>query len=133
MEEERWKERFENICKALYQLETALQQENFSILEKDGVIQRFEFTMELAWKTMQDILNSRGYADLKGAKPVIKQAFRDGIIKDGQQWINMLEDRNKSTHLYDETLALEIFDKIQLRYLALLADFKTKISNQSSN
>ncbi len=87
--------------------------------------------MELAWKTIQDILNSRGYIDLKGPKPAIKQAFRDGIISDGQEWINMLEDRNKSTHLYDETLALEIFDKIQLQYLSLLTGFKAKISNQS--
>ncbi|MEO6638973.1 MAG: nucleotidyltransferase substrate binding protein, partial [Ginsengibacter sp.] len=118
-----------NFCKALHQLETALQQKNFSVLEKDGVIQRFEFTMELAWKTIQDILNSRGYVDLKGPKPVIKQAFRDGIIMDGQEWINMLEDRNKSTHLYDETLALEIFERIQLQYLALLVDFKTKFLN----
>ncbi|MDQ6762896.1 MAG: nucleotidyltransferase substrate binding protein [Bacteroidota bacterium] len=131
MEEERWIERFENFCRALHQLETALQQKKVSVLEKDGVIQRFEFTMELAWKTIQDILNSRGYIDLKGPKPVIKQAFRDGIISDGQEWINMLEDRNKSTHLYDETLALEIFDKIQLQYLSLLTGFKAKISNQS--
>ncbi len=71
-----------------------------------------------------------GYPDLEGQKPVLKQAFRDGIIIDGQEWINMLEDRNKSAHLYDETLALEIFDKIQLQYFGLLMDFKNKISNQ---
>ncbi len=52
MEEERWKERFENFCKAIKQLEVALQQKDFSVLEKDGVIQRFEFTVELAWKTV---------------------------------------------------------------------------------
>ncbi len=95
-------------------------------MEKDGVIQRFEFTVELAWKTIQDILMSKGYIDIKGPKPVKKKRFTDG-----QEWINMLEDRNKSTHLYDETLALEIFDKIQLQYLALLTGFKTKILNQS--
>lgn len=129
MEKERWEERFENYCKALRKLEEALHQKEFSVLEKDGVIQRFEFTMELAWKTIQDILNSRGYPDLKGPKPVIKQAFKDGIIANGQEWINMLEDRNKSVHLYDETLALSIFGKIQLQYFGLLADLENKISN----
>src|SRR4051812_6150549 len=105
----RWKERFESFSKALMQLETALQQKNFSVLEKDGVIKRFEFTVELAWKTIQDILNEQGY-DIKGPRPVIKQAFRDGMIIDGQAWIDMLDDRNKSSHLYDETIASGIFD-----------------------
>jgi len=132
-EDERWKERFENFCKAMMQLENALHQKKFSVLEKDGVIQRFEFTMELAWKTIQDILNSRGYPDVKGPKPVIKQAFRDGIIMDGQGWINMLDDRNKSSHLYDETIALEIFDKIQLQYFGLLTEFKNEITKQLNN
>ncbi len=100
------------------------------MLEKEGVIKRFEFTMELAWKTIQDILNSRGYLDIKGPKPVIKQAFRDEIISDGQEWINMLDDRNKSSHLYNEVIAHEIFDKIQLVYFGLLTAFKNKITNE---
>lgn len=120
----RWKERFESFCKALLQLETGLQQKEFSVLEKDGVIKRFEFTFELAWKTLQDVLTDRGYPDIKGPKPVIKQAFRDEIITDGQAWIDMLNDRNKSTHLYDETSARAIFDKIQIEYLKLLTDLK---------
>ncbi len=132
-DDERWKERFENFCKALQQLETALQLKQFSLLEKDGVIKRFEFTMELAWKTLQDILNSRGYPNIKGPKPVIKQAFRDGIINNGQDWINMLEDRNKTSHLYDESLALRIFNDIQNLYFVLLTDFKNETNKQSKN
>ncbi|MEO6328822.1 MAG: nucleotidyltransferase substrate binding protein [Ginsengibacter sp.] len=123
----KWKERFENYSKALMQLETALQLKNFSVLEKDGVIKRFEFTVELAWKTIQDILNERGYPEIKGPKPVIKQAFRDGIITNGQAWIDMLDDRNKSSHLYDETLALAIFDKIQQEYIIILTEFRNNI------
>lgn len=129
-EDTRWQERFENYCKALSQLEAALQKRDFSLLEKDGVIKRFEFTVELAWKTLQDILYERGHLNAKGPKPVIKQAFRDEIIDDGQSWIDMLDDRNKSTHLYDESLSLEIFDKIQNLYFALLLDFKIKISKE---
>ncbi|MDQ6756136.1 MAG: nucleotidyltransferase substrate binding protein [Bacteroidota bacterium] len=123
----RWKERFENFCKALARLESALQQKDFSILEKDGVIKRFEFTVELAWKTLQDLLNERGHPKVKGPKPVIKQAFKDEIIDDGQSWINMLDDRNKSTHLYDENMSVEVFDKIQNQYFALLTGFKNHI------
>lgn len=121
----RWKERFESFSKALLQLETGLQQKEFSVLEKDGVIKRFEFTFELAWKTLQDVLTDRGYPDIKGPKPVIKQAFSDEVIIDGQAWIDMLNDRNKSTHLYDEVSARAIFDKIQTEYLKLLIDLKT--------
>ncbi|HVZ95425.1 MAG TPA: nucleotidyltransferase substrate binding protein [Chitinophagaceae bacterium] len=127
--EERWKERFENFSKALLQLDTALRQKKFSLLEQDGVIKRFEFTVELAWKTLQDILNERGY-NITGPKPVIKQAFKDNIIKDGQDWIDMLEDRNKSAHLYDESKASDIFRNIQLHYFRLLADFKNNTLKQ---
>ena len=120
----KWKERFDNYSKALTKLETALQQKSFSVLEKDGVIKRFEFTVELAWKTIQDLLTERGYPDVKGPKPVIKQAFQDGIIIEGQAWIDMLDDRNRSSHLYDESVALGIFDKIQIEYFVLLTELK---------
>ncbi len=126
----RWKERFESFSKALGQLEQALLLKSFSLLEKDGVIKRFEFTVELAWKTLQDFLNERGHPKVKGPKPVIKQAFQDEIIVEGQSWIDMLDDRNKSTHLYDESLASEIFDKIQNQYFALLTEFKKTISEE---
>jgi nucleotidyltransferase substrate binding protein (TIGR01987 family) len=125
----RWKERFVSYCKALLQLEEGLQQKNFSVLEKDGIIKWFEFTFELAWKTLQDLLSDRGYLDIKGPKPVIKQAFHDEIISDGQAWIDMLNDRNKSSHLYDETSARGIFDKIQIEYLKLLTDLKIILQN----
>ncbi len=123
----RWKQRFESYCKALLQLETSLQQKQFSVLEKDGVIRRFEFTFELAWKTLQDKLYHEGYADIKGPKPVIKQAFHDGIIKDGQGWIDMLSDRNNSTHMYDESAARHIFDRIQTIYFNLLKELQLKM------
>ncbi len=78
-------------------METALQQKNFSVLEKDGVVRTFEFTFEPPWKTLQDILHEKGYTDVKGPKPVIKKSFEDEIINDGQGWIDRLNDRNYST------------------------------------
>ncbi len=129
-ENERWKERFKSYSKALSQLESALQQKRFSVLEKDGVIKRFEFTFELAWKTLQDKLYDEGYLTTKGPKPVIKQAFSNGMITDGQAWIDMLTDRNNSTHLYDESAAVSIFDRIQTIYYNLLQELKLKLENE---
>lgn len=131
MEEiERWKERLKSYSKALFQLESALQQKQFSVLEKDGVIKRFEFTFELAWKTLQDKLYDEGYLTTKGPKPVIKQAFNNGLITDGQAWMDMLTDRNNSTHLYDESAAVSIFDRIQITYFKLLQELKSKLENE---
>ena len=127
---ERWKERLKSYSKALFQLESALQQKQFSVLEKDGVIKRFEFTFELAWKTLQDKLYDEGYLTTKGPKPVIKQAFSNGMITDGQAWIDMLTDRNNSTHLYDESAAVSIFDRIQTIYYNLLQELKLKLENE---
>jgi len=127
---ERWKERLKSYSKALLQLESALQQKQFSVLEKDGVIKRFEFTFELAWKTLQDKLYDQGYLSTKGPKPVIKQAFNNGIITDGQAWIDMLIDRNNPTHLYEESAAVSIFDRIQITYFALLQELKSKLENE---
>jgi nucleotidyltransferase substrate binding protein (TIGR01987 family) len=127
---ERWKERLKSYSKALFQLESALQQKQFSVLEKDGVIKRFEFTFELAWKTLQDKLYDEGYLTTKGPKPVIKQAFKNGMITDGQAWMDMLTDRNNSTHLYDESAAVSIFDRIQITYFKLLQELKSKLENE---
>lgn len=129
-ENARWKERFQSYCKVLFQLESALQQKQFSVMEKDGVIKRFEFTFELAWKTLQDKLYDEGYLTTKGPKPVIKQAFNNGMIKDGQAWIDMLTDRNNSTHLYDESAAVHIFDRIQITYFKLLQALKSELENE---
>jgi len=127
---ERWKERLKSYSKALFQLESALRQKQFSVLEKDGVIKRFEFTFELAWKTLQDKLYDEGYLTTKGPKPVIKQAFNNGMITDGQAWMDMLTDRNNSTHLYDESAAVSIFDRIQITYFKLLQELKSKLENE---
>ncbi len=127
---DRWKERLKSYSKALLQLESALQQKQFSVLEKDGVIKRFEFTFELAWKTLQDKLYDEGYLTTKGPKPVIKQAFNNGMITDGQAWMDMLTDRNNSTHLYDESTAISIFDRIQITYFTLLQELKSKLENE---
>ncbi|MFH1652677.1 MAG: nucleotidyltransferase substrate binding protein [Pseudomonadota bacterium] len=113
----RWKQRYQNYKKALVQLEAGLEVNSPDILQKQGIIQCFEYTFELAWKTLQDFLiYERGYADAKGPRPVLEQAFQDGIIQDGMIWFDMLKSRNLTTHLYDEKVVEDIYLKIAKKY-----------------
>jgi nucleotidyltransferase substrate binding protein (TIGR01987 family) len=90
----------------------------------DATIQRFEFTFELSWKLIKAILDYNG---IEAASPraAIKEAFQNKMIEDGQGWIEMLEDRNKTSHIYDEALALAIYKNIKERYFKLLTDLYT--------
>ena len=108
-------------CRAAFaRLEAALEQDpRATDLVVDGTIQRFEFAFELAWKLMQAILKVHG---IEAASPrtAIKEAFRVGWLPDGEGWIDMLEDRNKTSHLYDETAAQAIYDKIKRQHIGRL-------------
>ena len=86
---------------------------------RDGVIQRFEFCTELAWKTMREYLIDQGYAELNSPKAVIRQAFAYGMIGDADGWVKLLTDRNLTSHVYDEATAEEIFGRIESTYLRL--------------
>jgi len=102
MSETRWQQRFHNFEKAYQQLTAAmLKFDSLNILEKEGLIQRFEYTFELAWKTVKDYLE---YQQISVSFPreVIKSAFHYGLIEDGEIWMDMLEKRNLLAHTYDE-------------------------------
>jgi nucleotidyltransferase substrate binding protein (TIGR01987 family) len=102
-EDIRWKQRFQNFDRAFVLLREALaDNRTLSMLEKEGVIQRFEYTYELAWKTLKDYLEASGVV-ISPVTPrqVIKEAFAARIITDGQVWINMLDTRNLLSHSYD--------------------------------
>jgi nucleotidyltransferase substrate binding protein (TIGR01987 family) len=126
----RWTERHEFYRKALGQL--ALGLAGFSALnelEKDGIIQRFEFTFELAWKTLQDYFaQEAGYTDVKGPRPVLKQAVQDGLLTDGHLWLQMLDSRNELTHVYDESESRQILAEILTTYLPLLTELETTLT-----
>ena len=87
----------------------------------DGTIQRFEFTFEIAWKLMREILMNRGVS-VNSPKMTIKEAFREKLFEDGDGWIKMLEDRNLTSHTYKQDLAKEIYDRIKLKHFKLLKD-----------
>ena len=122
----RWKQRFKNFEKAILLLQAAVSQNELSILEQAGVIQTYEITFELAWKTLKDFLESKEVI-AQFPRDVIKEAFKNKIIKAGEIWLDMLEKRNLMSHTYDETntaMALELivnsyYDELNDLYLTL--------------
>lgn len=95
---------------------------------RDGVIQRFEFTTELAWKTVREYLLEEGVIDINTPKSVMKEAFSAGIIEDEQGWIQVLNDRNSTAHIYDESEAAEIFGRIRTKHIVLFRKLLEKLS-----
>jgi nucleotidyltransferase substrate binding protein (TIGR01987 family) len=115
----RWQQRFENFNKALANLSLATtthQSRPTDVLVRIAVIKTFEITFELGWKTLKDYLNFNG-VDVKLPREVLKQAFANGLVPDGQVWINMLEDRNLMAHTYDDERALLAIEHICTNYL----------------
>lgn len=114
----RWRQRFQNYRKALQQMRAALTVQYPDILQKQGTIQCFEYTFELAWKTLQDFLiQEKGYTE-RGPRPTLERAFQDGLTTDGITWMDMLKSRNLATHLYDEVEAEAVYQKVARQYLA---------------
>ncbi|MCI8332651.1 MAG: toxin-antitoxin system, antitoxin component [Clostridiales bacterium] len=94
---------------------------------RDGVIQRFEFCTELAWKTTREYLLEQGYIDINSPKSVMRQAYSDHLIEDEALWLEILNDRNLTSHLYDEAAAQEIFESIKNSYVSLFALLLNKL------
>lgn len=92
---------------------------------QDGVIQRFEFTFELAWKSLKEYLADQGFGDsLAFPKQVLKEAYAAGILTNSDAWAAMLNARNMTSHVYDEAVAREIVEAVSKTYLPLLAELK---------
>jgi len=123
---------FEN---AISRLQDGINVESEDDIVIDGVIQRFEFSFELAWKLMKSYLYEQGII-CNSPRQSIKEAFKIGLLEDGNAWLDMLMDRNKTTHIYDENEANAIFEKIIEKHLLQLNSFliqiKTEIQNLSS-
>lgn len=128
----RWQQRFSNYSKAVQELQSAIdlsKQRQLTKLEKRGLIQCFEYTHELAWKTLKDFLEDRGVTEpLFGSKDVIREAFKQGLITDGQVWMQMIKSRNLTSHIYDEDVVNEIAKIIVDVYFPRFQDLLTKLS-----
>jgi nucleotidyltransferase substrate binding protein (TIGR01987 family) len=118
-EDMRWKQRFSNFRRALQTLADAVElagQRPLSKLEQHGLIQGFEFTHELAWNVLKDYLDAQGYVGLIGSRNATRQAFKDGLIQDGEAWMDMIKARNLTSHTYNTTVAEGIATDILARF-----------------
>ena len=115
----RWKQRFQNYEKSYKLLERTLLIKTPSEAEMGGLIQFYEMSFELAWKIMKDYLNEQGFV-VNSPRQAIKQAFQIGLIEDGHVWINALEDRDLTTHTYEESIALKVITEIRENYFPAL-------------
>ncbi len=120
-EDIRWKQRFQNFEMAIHQLQEAVNTENPSELEKAGIIQIFEFTFELAWKTVKDFLEEKEVI-VKFPRDTIKEGFMYEIIKDGDLWMDMLQKRNLMAHTYNQHNAALAYNLIVDQYFDELYD-----------
>jgi len=115
----RWKQRFQNYERSLVDFENSLKQTEYSVLERAGLIQLFEVSFELAWKTLKDILYYDGF-DVKSPRAAIKQAFANNLITNGETWLALLEGRNIYAHTYDKIIAENSVVLIKEQYAPLL-------------
>lgn len=121
---DKFQEKYAHLTAAVTRLREALADYKRTPLDsiRDGTIQRFEFCTELAWKTMREYLLDQGYTEINSPKAVIRQAYAFGMIEDEQAWVALLNDRNMTSHVYDEQTAQDIFSRIENTYLKLFDD-----------
>ena len=131
--EVRWHYRFKNFSRAYILLSEAAERETAELnqLEREGVIQRFEYTFELAWNTLKDRLEYAGIA-LTEVTPrnVIRQAFAARLIADAETWTDMLVDRNLMSHAYDFAKFEAVNNNIRARYMNVLEDLYLRLGEE---
>lgn len=121
---ERWRQRLATFGKALTRMDevvTLWHSRKLSDLERDGMIQRFEYTQELAWKLLKNYIEYQGEAQMGGSRDTIRQAFRLGLIENSEPWFDMLESRNLTSHVYDEATEMTVIERIVDTYYPILS------------
>jgi nucleotidyltransferase substrate binding protein (TIGR01987 family) len=119
MEDIRWRQRFDNYERSLGHLRIAAEIPEPDIVQEAGIIQFFEITFELAWKTLKDYLEAEGFNDVKTPRTAIKKAFQTGLIDNGELWLEALSNRNLTTHTYVDATAHALAEEIRLHYLPM--------------
>ena len=141
----RWEQRLNNYIKAFLKLNEAVMKikNDFKIdqngkinsdeflddIIKEGLIQRFEYTHELAWNVMKDFLENSGNNNIYGSKDATREAFSAGLIENGDAWMDMIRSRNKTSHTYNEETADSIFLKIVNDYIIEFSSFHSKMES----
>ena len=123
----RWQQRFSNYQKALSQLGKFVEKgAELNEMEEQGMIQAFQYTYELAWNCIKDFYENQGENGIQGGRDAIQLAFKRGLIKNGEMWMQMLKDRNRSAHTYNEKIAREIAKSIIGKYYHQFTELKTE-------
>jgi nucleotidyltransferase substrate binding protein (TIGR01987 family) len=115
----RWRQRFQNYRQALARLTEAVdlsRQRTLTDLEKQGLVQAFEFTHEMAWNVLKDFLEAQGFTQIVGSRGATRQAFKEGLIADGETWMDMIQARNLSSHTYNLDVAEGIVRNVLGRF-----------------
>lgn len=126
----RWKQRLDNYARALVQLQAAMELQRsrpLSELEQQGMIQVFDFTHELAWNVMKDYFVYQGNGRITGSRDASREAFANGLVDDGEGWMEMVQSRNQSSHTYNRATALALVSRISERYAALFEAFRLRM------
>lgn len=128
----RWIQRLDSYYRARLRLTAAVKlaaTRALSDLEKQGLIQAFECVFELAWNVMKDYFIYQGNPDISGSRDAIRIAFKQGLITEGQGWMDMIKSRNQTAHTYNEAVANAICEQILTQYHILFADFEHKMQH----
>lgn len=131
----RWEQHLDSYHKALARLAEivgASKKRALNEFERDGLVQRFEFTHELSWKLMKAYAEYQGFDGIGGSRDATRKAFEMSLISDGQSWMDMIKSRNETSHNYDGSMADDVVDSIINRFYPLLADFYQKMNSLSA-
>ena len=131
----RWEQRFSNYQKALERISEVVNKSNLtdlSELEVEGFIQRFEYTYELAWLTLQDLFKYQSYTDITGPGPVFEQAFKNELINNAEGWQRLKKSRQLTSHTYDSNTAKEIAQEVINEYYGLFKHLEEKLEKLKS-
>lgn len=129
----RWQQRLDSYRKARQRLTSAVQlaaTRPLTDLEKQGLIQAFEFVFELAWQVMKDYFLYQGNPEITGSRDAIRTAFKHSLITDGEGWMEMIKSRNQTSHTYNEAVANSICEKILGSYHPLFAQFEANMQGR---
>jgi nucleotidyltransferase substrate binding protein (TIGR01987 family) len=130
--ENRWIQRLQNLNRAFKRLADACNQEDYNDLEVAGLVQTYEFTFELCWKTLKDKLVFEGY-EVNSPRETIKKAFEMGLVKDVDQWLEALDSRNLFSHTYEDEIAKQAITLIKEKFEPMLQACVGKLNELGRN
>ncbi|HPO16714.1 MAG TPA: nucleotidyltransferase substrate binding protein [Candidatus Hydrogenedentes bacterium] len=123
----RWIQRLNNFSKALHQLQKFMEKSTLNDLEKQGLIQAFEYNYELAWNTIKDYFEDQGETNINGSRDAFRMAFKRGLIEEGEVWMDMIKSRMLTTHTYNEGVAKQMVTAITTQYFFEFSKLHAKL------